>query len=117
MGQGAAGSKIAQEFSGTKYKVCYFVDDDESLQKRSIDGKRVLSREQLKRKILADKFDMLVIALPSVESVAIKQIYKELEKDFSQIKIMPSLDDVLQDESFMNQLKPVSLYDLLARDF
>ncbi|MGQ4005348.1 nucleoside-diphosphate sugar epimerase/dehydratase [Francisellaceae bacterium CB300] len=115
-GAGAAGSKIAQEFSGTKYKVCYFVDDAKSLQKRSIDCKRVLSREQLKRKLLADKFDMLVIALPSVESIAIKQIYKELEKDFSQIKIMPSLDDVLQDESFMNQLKPVSLYDLLARD-
>lgn len=115
-GAGAAGSKIAQEFVRTKYKVCYFVDDAISLQKCSIDGKRVLSREQLKFKLLKNKFDMLVIALPSIDSVAIKQIYKELEKDFSQIKIMPSLDEVLQDESFMNQLKPVSLYDLLARD-
>ena len=115
-GAGAAGSKIAQEFVSTKYKVCYFVDDAVSLQKRSIDGKRVLSKEQLKRKLLVNKFDMLVIALPSVDSVTIKNIYKELEKDFAQIKIMPSLGDVLQDESFMNQLKPVSLYDLLSRD-
>ena len=84
-GAGAAGSKIAQEFSGTKYKVCYFVDDAKSLQKRSIDCKRVLSREQLKRKLLADKFDMLVIALPSVESIAIKQIYKVLETKKPQI--------------------------------
>ncbi len=115
-GAGAAGSKIAQEFVRTKYKVCYFVDDAISLQKCSVDGKRVLSREQLKFKLLENKFDMLVIALPSIDSVAIKQIYKELEKDFSQIKIMPALENVLQDESFMNQLKPVSLYDLLARD-
>ena len=115
-GAGAAGSKIAQEFASTKYKVCYFVDDALDLQKRSIDGKRVLSKGQLRRKLLANKFDTLVIALPSVDGVAIKSIYKELEKDFAQIKIMPSLGDVLQDESFMNQLKPVSLYDLLARD-
>lgn len=115
-GAGAAGSKIAQEFEGTKYRVCYFVDDDVSLQKRSIDGRRVLSRAQLKQKLLADNFDLLVIALPSIESVVIKRVYKELEKDFAQIKIMPSLDEVLQDESFMNQLKPVSLYDLLSRD-
>ena len=29
---------------------------------------------------------------------------------------MPPLEDVLQDESCMSQLKPVSLYDLLSRE-
>jgi len=115
-GAGAAGSKIAQEFVGTKYKVCYFVDDSMSLQTRSVDGRRVLSREQLRQKLLTDKFDMLVIALPSIDNAIVKQIYKSFDEHFAQIKIMPSLENVLQDKSFMSQLKPVSLYDLLSRD-
>lgn len=115
-GAGAAGTKIAQELSASQYVVKYFVDDDQSLQKRSIDGKRVLSRLQLKQKLLSNKFDLLVIALPSIAGKIVKKIYKDLEKDFKQIKIMPALEDVLQDESFMSQLKPVSLYDLLSRD-
>ena len=116
-GAGIAGTKIAQEFEGTKYRVCYFIDDAVAVQKRSIEGKKILSREQLRCKLLVDKFDMLVIAIPSVKNIVIKSIYREFEKDFSQIKIMPSLDKMLQDEQFLNQLKPVSLYDLLARDY
>ncbi|MDE5009196.1 polysaccharide biosynthesis protein, partial [Francisella tularensis subsp. holarctica] len=37
-------------------------------------------------------------------------------KDFIQISIMPPLEEILQDENFISQLKTVSLYDLLARD-
>ncbi|QIV95695.1 FlaA1/EpsC-like NDP-sugar epimerase [Allofrancisella inopinata] len=115
-GAGNAGTTIAQEFAGTEYKVKCFVDDKESLQKRSIDGRKVLSRAQLKQKLLSHKFDLLVIALPSTANKVIKEIYKDLDKDFKQIKIMPSLENILQDKSFMSQLKPVSVYDLLSRD-
>ena len=115
-GAGRAGSKIAQEFVGTKYKVRYFVDDNEMLQKRSIDGKRVLSKSKLRYKLRSSKFDLLVIALPSTDQVTIKRLYNEFDRCFMHIKIMPSLENILQDESFMSQLKAVSLYDLLSRD-
>ncbi|MFV9924252.1 MAG: polysaccharide biosynthesis protein [Francisella endosymbiont of Hyalomma scupense] len=115
-GAGAAGTKIAQELASVGYRIKCFVDDDKTLQKRSIDGKRILSSAQLKKMLLSSRFDLLVIALPKSANQIIKKIYKELEKDFSQIKIMPPLEDVLQDESFMSQLKPVSVYDLLSRD-
>ena len=113
---GAAGTKIAQELASVGYRIKCFVDDDETLQKRSIDGKRILSSTQLKKMLVSSRFDLLVIALPKSANQIIKRIYKELEKDFSQIRIMPPLEDVLQDESFMLQLKPVSVYDLLSRD-
>lgn len=115
-GAGAAGTKIAQELLYTEYKVRYFVDDDVSLQKRSVNGRKVLSRVQLKELLLSSKFDLLIIALPSAYESSVREICKECEKDFDQIKIMPPLENILQDESFMSQLKPVSLYDLLARD-
>lgn len=115
-GAGSAGTKIAQELVGTEYSVKYFVDDNISLQKRSIDGKKILSRELLEQQLLSGKYDLLIIALPSIDDAFVKTLYKKYEKDFDQIKIMPSLDNVLQDESFISQLKPISLYDLLARD-
>ncbi len=115
-GAGEAGIRMAQELTGTKYKVRYFVDDNPEMQKRSIDGKRVLSIDQLRHRLLKYELDMLIIALPSAKSSRIKDIYKSLEKDFSQIKILPAIENVLQNDSFLSQLKPVSVYDLLARD-
>lgn len=115
-GAGAAGTKIAQELASTGYVIKCFVDDDETLQKRSIDGKKVISKTELRRLLLSRKFALLVIALPRNANQVVKNIYREFEKDFNQIRIMPPLEEILQDESFMSQLKPVSLYDLLSRD-
>ncbi|APC91087.1 UDP-N-acetylglucosamine 4,6-dehydratase [Francisella sp. MA067296] len=115
-GAGAAGTKIAQELASAGYRIKCFVDDDEILQRRSIDGKKVLSNAELRKLLLSTRFDLLVIALPRNANQVVKKIYKELEKDFGQIRIMPPLEEILQDESFMSQLKQVSVYDLLARD-
>ncbi|MBK2356972.1 polysaccharide biosynthesis protein [Francisella hispaniensis] len=115
-GAGAAGAKIAQELASAGYRIKCFVDDDETLQKRSIDGKKVISKAGLRRLLLSRKFALLVIALPRNANQVVKNIYREFEKDFDQIRIMPPLEEILQDESFMSQLKPVSLYDLLSRD-
>ncbi|MFC4892647.1 polysaccharide biosynthesis protein [Pseudofrancisella aestuarii] len=114
-GAGAAGTKIALEFINTEYRVKYFVDDDIRLQKRSIGSVRVISKERLKHELLSQKFDLFVIALPRESQKVVKNIIDEFQDDFSQIKIMPSLENILQDESFLSQLKPVSLYDLLSR--
>ncbi|AXA33382.1 polysaccharide biosynthesis protein [Francisella adeliensis] len=115
-GAGVAGVKIAEELYNTEYMVKYFVDDSSTLQKRSVDGRKILSVAQLKHKLLTNEYDLLIIALPKEANKRIKRIYKSFQKDFKQIKIMPPLEDVLQDESYTAQLKPVSLYDLLSRD-
>ncbi|AVC43796.1 dTDP-glucose 4,6-dehydratase [Francisella tularensis subsp. novicida] len=115
-GAGAAGAKIAQELASAGYRIKCFVDDNETLQKRSIDSKKVLSKAELTKLLLSSRFDLLVIALPRNANQVVKNIYKEFEKDFNQIRIMPPLEEILQDENFISQLKPVSLYDLLARD-
>lgn len=115
-GAGVAGTKIALEFINTEYRVKYFVDDNIRLQKRTIGTTRVISKEKLKFELLSKKFDLLVIALPREPKKVIKEIFDEFQDGFSQVKIMPSLENILRDESFLSQLKPVSLYDLLARD-
>ncbi len=114
-GSGQAGLKIENEFRNSAYKVRYFIDDDEALQKRSIDGIKILSKEKLEKKIGPNKMDLLIIAIPSAKKDRIKEIYEQLGSHFEAIKILPSLDEILRDKNFATQLKDISVEDLLAR--
>jgi FlaA1/EpsC-like NDP-sugar epimerase len=114
-GAGRAGIKLESEFANTQYRVKYFIDDDKIIQNRSIDSIQVISKEELKEKIGNDKFDLLVIAIPSATQDRIKEIYGDLSKYFVHIQILPSLDEILEGGDFTAQLKNISVEDLLAR--
>ena len=114
-GAGKAGLKLETEFKDTVYKVKYFVDDNEILQKRSIDGIKIVSKKRLKEKIDERKFDLLVIAMPSAPRKRVSEIYERLHDYFHEIQVLPSIDDILKDQSFSKQLKDISVEDLLAR--
>ncbi|MDY0195605.1 MAG: nucleoside-diphosphate sugar epimerase/dehydratase [Sulfurovaceae bacterium] len=114
-GAGQAGLKIENEFRNSIYRVRYFVDDDKILQKRSIDGIKILSKEKMEKKIGPNKMDLLIIAMPSANKERIKEIYKQLGSNFEAIKILPSLDEILRNKDFATQLKDISVEDLLAR--
>ncbi|DAB34813.1 MAG TPA: dTDP-glucose 4,6-dehydratase [Sulfurospirillum sp. UBA12182] len=115
-GAGKAGLKLEEEYRNTQYKLKYFVDDDKSLQKRSIDGIKIISRTKLKELAKNEKFDLLVIAMPSAEAKRIKDIYERLHNYFREIRILPKLEQILSDKPFFTQLKNISLEDLLARN-
>jgi FlaA1/EpsC-like NDP-sugar epimerase len=115
-GAGKAGIKLEEEFRNSAFKVKYFVDDDKILQKRSIDGVKIVSKKELKRLTKKEKkFDLLVIAMPSATTKRVKEIYDRLNPYFKSIKILPSLEQILQNEAFSTQLKDISVEDLLAR--
>ena len=115
-GAGKAGIKLEEEFRNSEFKVKYFVDDDPILQKRSIDGVRIIAKDELKRIIQKQKrYDLLVIAMPSANKKRVKEIYDRLSPYFKVIKILPSLEQILQDKNFSTQLKDISVEDLLAR--
>ncbi|OHE06034.1 MAG: dTDP-glucose 4,6-dehydratase, partial [Sulfurimonas sp. RIFCSPLOWO2_12_FULL_34_6] len=110
-----AGIRLESEFANSEYKVKYFVDDDKIIQNRSIDSIHVLSKDKLKDKIGDDKFDLLVIAMPSASKNRVKEIYDSLSKYFRIIQILPSLEKILENKNFAQQLKNISVEDLLAR--
>ena len=114
-GAGKAGLKLEEELVSSEYKVKYFVDDAPLLQKRSIDGIKIISKEVLQKKLVEGKFDLLIIAMPSAENRRTNEIYEELHAYFDEIKILPSLDTMLRDEPYAKQLKDISVTDLLAR--
>lgn len=114
-GAGKSGLKLEEEYRNSSYKIRYFVDDDIRLQKRSIDSVRIISKDELKEKVGEYKYDLLLIAIPSSSPRDINAIYEELKPCFHEIKILPSLDTILSDTFLSNQLKDLTVEDLLAR--
>lgn len=114
-GAGKAGLKLEEEFVNSAYKVRYFCDDDKIVQGRSIDSVRILSPKVLKAKLENQKYDLLVIAMPSASKKRINEIYERLHRYFKEIQILPTLEDILRDKEFSKQLKDISVEDLLAR--
>ena len=117
-GAGRAGLKLLTEFSDTDYGIKFFVDDNVKLQQRTIDGVQIVSKKDLKEmlKIAGKQIDLLVIAMPSLEkNNVIKNLHEELSPFFKEVKVLPSLSDVLQDRDFLHQLRKIDVKDLLAR--
>lgn len=115
-GAGKAGIKLKDEFTNTEYKLKYFLDDDTILQGRSIDTVKVISKQRLKDIIGENKkFDLLVIAIPSASKHRIEDVYDKLNLYFKNIKILPSIQEILQKKSYLHTLKDISVEDLLAR--
>lgn len=115
-GAGRAAIKLGEEFRGSEYKIRYFVDDDKKVQKRSIDGVKIFSKKKLKKKIKSDGvYDLLIIAMPSAPQKRVKEIYERLGGYFKEIKILPSLEEILKEKDFSAQLRNLSVADLMAR--
>ena len=114
-GAGKAGIKLEEEFKNTEYKVKYFCDDERVLQGRSIDSVKILSKKELSKITKDAKFDLLLIAMPSAPKSKFAELYEELNDSFKSIKILPSLEEILQDKDYSKQLKEISVEDLLAR--
>ena len=114
-GAGKAGLKLEEEFRDSEYKLQYFLDDNTVLHTRSIDGVKIISKTTLMERLNDQKFDLLVIAMPSASSIRIKEVYESLHDYFHKVKVLPNLTDILSDQPFSKQLKRVTVADLLAR--
>jgi len=115
-GAGKAGIQLTQEFSRSEYKVVSYLDDNTILQGRSIDNIKIRSPHSFISKIKQEKYDLLVIAMPSASKKEISKIYQNLKNYFIEIQILPPLDEILRDKDFSTQLKDISIEDLLARE-
>ncbi len=115
-GAGQAGLKLKEEYKNSKYKIEYFLDDDVALQKRSIDNIKIFSQNMFIKNINEEKkLELLVIAMPSTKPERTREIYNKLSSYFIEIKILPSLDRILNRNYLSSELKNISVEDLLAR--
>lgn len=120
MGAGEAGEALlieSRKNSDFKLKIIGLIDDDPEKKDMILHGKRVWgNRFDIPR--LVDEFDIseIIIAIPTMRGKEIKEIYKLIDMEKVQIKILPSYNEILEGSSYLNQIRDVKVEDLLGRE-
>lgn len=118
-GAGDAGEMIVRDMknNGTyAYEPVGFVDDDQTKVGRRIHGVPVLgTRNDLPRIMAIAKPDEVLVAVPSADPRVVRTIVKGLERFKVPITTLPSLRDLLEGKVAVQQIRQLSVEDLLAR--
>ena len=108
-------SRINPNFS---YKIVGFLDDNPNKKGGKVYGLKVLGGlENVEKIIEKNDVSKIIISMPSVEQSKISNILKELNKlkDVS-VKILPNVDNLIEEGNLSTQLRNIKLEDLLGRE-
>ena len=108
-------SRINPNFS---YKIVGFLDDNPNKKGGKVYGLKVLGGlEDVEKIIEKNDVSKIIISMPSVEQSKISSILKELNKlkDVS-VKILPNVDNLIEEGNLSTQLRNIKLEDLLGRE-
>jgi FlaA1/EpsC-like NDP-sugar epimerase len=118
-GAGNAGELIVRDMKNSRdygYEPIGFIDDDRSKVGRRIHGVPVLgSRQDLPAVIASHRPAEVLIAMPNAEPAAIRTVVRALESFKLPIKTLPKLTDVIGGKVQVNDIRSLSVEDLLAR--
>ena len=120
-GAGEAGAILARESMTNPYfpyELVGFIDDDEKKIGSEIYNIKVLgNKDSLEMIIKNEKIEEVLLALPSIHSLDIRRIVERIQKlDGVKIKTVPSISEILENESLASQIRDVRIEDLLGRD-
>lgn len=97
----------------------YFIDDDRSLQGRTVEDMMVLapSNKHLKSKLHAKRVKEILLAIPSATMSRRREILGLLSDMSFHVRSVPSLSELVNRESHaLGELKDVSIEELLGRE-
>ncbi len=119
IGAGFAGQMIASDIAKKKVfgSVSAFLDDDKNLIGTKIDGIPILGPiDSMEEALRVDSADQAIIAIPSAPVERIRKIYSSLKKcGFVQIKILPSISQVIDEKAHIIQARDINPLDILGR--
>lgn len=119
VGAGFAGTAIAAEIAskGIFGKVAAFLDDDPKKIGNKINGVPVLGTiAEAVRLIRIDAAAEALIAIPSISSERLREIYEILKTaGFSTIKILPAISQIIDGSAHLVQTREIDPQDLLSR--
>ena len=120
-GAGEAGVLLVKESRinpNFPYKIVGFLDDNPNKKGGKVYGLKVLGGlEDVEKIIEKNDVSKIIISMPSVEQSKISSILKELNKlkDVS-VKILPNVDNLIEEGNLSTQLRNIKLEDLLGRE-
>ena len=117
LGAGQAGEALVRDLRRLgRYDPIGFLDDAAGLRGTRLQGLPVLGRTPDVARIARETgAQLLVIAMPSVDAVAMRRVIGLCEESGLPFRTVPRLADVLDGRSLPGQLKEVAIEDLLGR--
>ena len=115
-GAGKVGSQLASSlFKNDKVNVVGFLDNDTSFQGNKINNLNIYSPNEIDLLINNKKINEIIFALDEKKPNFYKKIMKEfLEKNIT-LRILPSYEDLLEDKINLNNIRDLSIDDVLGR--
>ena len=120
-GAGESGVLLVKESSinpNFPYKIVGFLDDNINKIGGKIYGLKVLGGlEKVKEIVEKRDISKIIISMPSVSQNKISNILKEINKiEGLSVKILPNVDNLIEEGNLATQLRNIKLEDLLGRD-
>ena len=120
IGGGKAGTLIVREMKGSEkihgLPVC-IVDDDRDKQGRMIDGVPIMgTREDIAKLVKEKEIDKIYVAIPAAAPEQIRNILGICQKTGCQVKTLPGVYQLMNDEVNISRLRKVEIEDLLDRE-
>ena len=119
VGAGFAGHEVARQLLNKhfkKYSIVGFVDDDSNKYKLQIHGVKVIGKTSDLSKSLINKFDEIFICCPSASEQEMKKIIECCKSTGKPFKTLPSMSEIVLGKVSVNQMRKVSIFDILGRD-
>ncbi|MFP4462007.1 MAG: nucleoside-diphosphate sugar epimerase/dehydratase, partial [Thermotogota bacterium] len=119
VGAGEAGILLLEDLKkGTsKKQVLVFIDDSKRKIGRKVRGIDVLGPiDDLDRIIAEKKLDEIIIAIPSADSSLMKRITSKVNLKRVELKVLPSITEIIENRIAADQIREVAIEDLLGRE-
>ncbi len=120
VGAGEAASVVLRDMDLNKnlnYEVVGFIDDNTEKRNGSIGGIQVLgNRDSIPRICRSRRIDEILVAIPSAPAIERKEIIEICNETNCKVKILPSIDQMIDHPDKATKARNVQIEDLLARE-
>ena len=119
-GAGDGGEQIIREMlkKESSYEPVAILDDNKNKWKMRIHGIMILSGlKDIKRVMKKTNAGSVLIAIPSIKKERLNEVFRYLESEqVKEIKILPSVQEVLSGKVTLKSVKNIDITDLLGRE-
>lgn len=120
IGAGDAGSMIVRELNNLVYKQyrpVVIVDDDKRKNNSTIYGVPIRNgMNNIPELVKEYKVNEIIVAIPSLSSQKLAEIVKIAQTTHCKVKTLPGINDLIDNEVTLSNIRDVSIEDLLGRD-